>query len=50
MKMIGNQVVMPLNVAKMIDENDPVYNKFHTDESPSFLTSYISIHLCVSLM
>lgn len=26
------------------------YNKFYTDESPSFLNSYISIHLCVSLM
>lgn len=26
MKMIGKQVVMPLNVAKMIDENDPVYD------------------------
>lgn len=25
MKTIGNQVVMPLNVAKMIDENDPVF-------------------------
>ena len=24
MKTIGTQVVMPLNVAKMIDENDPV--------------------------
>jgi transposase len=25
MKTIGTQVVMPLNVAKMIDENDPVF-------------------------
>ncbi len=25
MKTIGNQVVMPLNAAKMIDENDPVF-------------------------
>ena len=36
MKMIGNQVVMPLNVAKMIDENDPVYDHY----------THAQTHLC----